>query len=112
MEILSPLHVIMINDWRGVAVGRAGFSLWCCKLSLKMGLWSLDVHKHAHKIRSLSRWYSVLGRRTKSQIGIHYNEQSYPGGQPVFSYLSLVGSQELLRSALIGSDKCLRGDLM
>ncbi len=71
MEIFSLLRVVMINDWRGVAVGRAGFSLRSGELSLKRGLWSRDVHKHAHKIRSLSRWYSVLGRGTKSQIGIH-----------------------------------------
>lgn len=78
MEIFSPLCVIMMNEHRGVAVGRAGFSLWSGELSLKQGLWSRDVHKHAHKIRSLSRWYAVLGRGTKSQIGIHYNDGPHP----------------------------------
>lgn len=71
MEKVSPLLVIMINDYRGVAVGRAGFSLWSAELSLKQGLWSRHIHKHVHKIRFLSRWYSVLGRAMKSQIGIH-----------------------------------------
>lgn len=38
MEIFSPLFVIMMNEQRGVAVGRAGFSLWGGELSLKKGL--------------------------------------------------------------------------
>lgn len=103
MDIFS-LCVIMINDYRGVAVGRAGFSLLSSELSLTQGLWSRDVHKHAHKIKRLSRWYSVLGRGMKNQIGrmIGAVPCAARTGTTVFSYLSLVESQSLPNSPLIG----------
>lgn len=71
MEILFPTGVIMMNEQRGVAVGRAGFSLWSRELSLKQRLLSQDVHKHAHKIRSIPQQVAFCPWQRKQKSNWH-----------------------------------------
>lgn len=110
MEIYSPLHVIMMNEQRGVVVGRAGFSLRSSEPSLKQDSGAeMSINMH---IKSDPSAGGILSLAEERKVKLAYIRMmaGVPEDRPVFSYLSLVGSQRLPKSPLIGFDFCLRGD--
>ena len=66
MEIFSPLLVILMNEWRGVAVGRAGFSLQSSELSLNQGPGAeTSINMHIKSDRSAGGILSLAEEQVK-----------------------------------------------